>query len=71
MFLEGFAILVLTVPIVFPIMLTMGLDPIWFGIYLVTMVEVGLITPPVGMVLFVALMFAFPGLIGWLPSKVG
>ncbi|MGH8702251.1 MAG: TRAP transporter large permease [Burkholderiales bacterium] len=53
MFLEGFAILVLTVPIVFPIMLAMGYDPIWFGIFMVIALEMGLISPPVGINVFV------------------
>lgn len=53
MFLEGFAILVLTVPIVFPIMIAMGYDPIWFGIFMVIVLEMGLISPPVGINVFV------------------
>jgi tripartite ATP-independent transporter DctM subunit len=53
MFLEGFAILVLTVPIVFPIMLALGYDPIWFGIFMVIVLEMGLISPPVGINVFV------------------
>jgi TRAP-type C4-dicarboxylate transport system permease large subunit len=53
MFLEGFAILVLTVPIVFPIVLAMGYDPIWFGIFMVIVLEMGLISPPVGINVFV------------------
>jgi len=53
MFLEGFAILVLTVPIVYPIMLGMGYDPIWFGIFMVIVLEMGLISPPVGINVFV------------------
>ena len=53
MFLEGFAILVLTVPIVFPIMIAMGFDPIWFGIFMVIVLEMGLISPPVGVNVFV------------------
>ena len=53
MFLEGFAILVLTVPIVFPIMLALGHDPIWFGIFMVIVLEMGLISPPVGINVFV------------------
>jgi tripartite ATP-independent transporter DctM subunit len=53
MFLEGFAVLVLTVPIVFPIVLAMGLDPIWFGIFMVIVLEMGLISPPVGINVFV------------------
>ena len=53
MFLEGFAMLVLTVPIVFPIVLAMGLDPVWFGIFMVIVLEMGLISPPVGINVFV------------------
>jgi TRAP-type C4-dicarboxylate transport system permease large subunit len=53
MFLEGFAILVLTVPIVLPIMAAMSLDPIWFGIFMVIVLEMGLISPPVGINVFV------------------
>jgi len=53
MFLEGFAILVLTVPIVLPIMVAMNLDPIWFGIFMVIVLEMGLISPPVGVNVFV------------------
>ena len=53
MFLEGFAIVVLTVPIVLPIMLAMNFDPIWFGIFMVIVLEMGLISPPVGINVFV------------------
>jgi len=53
MFLEGFAILVLTVPIVLPIVLAMNFDPIWFGIFMVIILEMGLISPPVGINVFV------------------
>ena len=53
MFLEGFAIVVLTVPIVLPIMTAMGYDPIWFGIFMVLVLEMGLISPPVGINVFV------------------
>jgi tripartite ATP-independent transporter DctM subunit len=53
MFLEGFAILVLTVPIVFPIITALGYDPVWFGIFMVVVLEMGLISPPVGINVFV------------------
>jgi tripartite ATP-independent transporter DctM subunit len=53
MFLEGFAILVLTVPIVFPIVTALGYDPVWFGIFMVIVLEMGLISPPVGINVFV------------------
>jgi tripartite ATP-independent transporter DctM subunit len=99
MFVESISMILMTLPVTYPVVIALGLDPIWFGIYLVTMVEVGLITPPVGMVLFVlrgvsgrvplkeiaigavpfvgiillfvAIMFMFPGIISWLPSKIG
>jgi tripartite ATP-independent transporter DctM subunit len=53
MFLEGFAMLVLTMPIVFPIVTALGYDPIWFGIFIVIVLEMGLISPPVGINVFV------------------
>ena len=42
-----------TIPIVFPLIMAVGIDPVWFGIYLVIMAELALITPPVGMNLYV------------------
>jgi TRAP-type C4-dicarboxylate transport system permease large subunit len=45
--------LLLTVPIFFPLIMHLGLDPIWFGILIVCVVEISLITPPVGMNIFV------------------
>ncbi|OKH86796.1 TRAP transporter large permease [Thalassospira sp. TSL5-1] len=48
MILDGVSIIVMTLPILFSIVQGLGIDPIWFGIYLVIMVEVGQITPPVG-----------------------
>lgn len=53
MFLEGFAMLVLTLPIVHPIILSLGYDPIWFGVVMVIVLEMGLISPPVGVNVFV------------------
>lgn len=53
MFLEGISITVMTLPITLPLVLNAGFDPIWFGIYLVLMVELATITPPVGFNLFV------------------
>ena len=46
---DGLAMIFLTVPIFFPIVTGMGMDPVWFGIVVVIVVELGLITPPVGM----------------------
>ncbi len=53
MFLETLSMMVLTVPIIGPILVGSGVDPIWSGIFVVIMMEIGLITPPVGLNLFV------------------
>jgi len=52
-FLEGFAILVLTLPLIQPIMQAYGFDLIWFGVLMVIVLEMGLISPPVGINVFV------------------
>ena len=52
-FLDGISIVVLTISVVLPVVKAIGLDPLWFGIYLVLMVELAQITPPVGFNLFV------------------
>ena len=52
-FLEGFAMLVLTLPIFFPVILQLGIDPIWFGVLVVLTLEMGLISPPVGINVFI------------------
>jgi tripartite ATP-independent transporter DctM subunit len=51
--LDSLAMVLLTIPIVFPIISALGFDPIWFGILVVMVVELGLITPPIGMNVFV------------------
>ena len=53
MFLDVLSIQVATIPIAYPIMTAAGADPIWFGIFIVLMSEVAMITPPMGMNLFV------------------
>ena len=53
MILDGISIVVMTLPIVLPIIVMAGFDPLWFGIFLVFMVELSQITPPVGFSLFV------------------
>lgn len=53
MFLDGLAMLVLTVPMFFPIVTGLGFDPIWFGVVVVIVIEMGMITPPVGLNVFV------------------
>jgi tripartite ATP-independent transporter DctM subunit len=50
---EGFSLMIITLPIVYPIILKMGFDPIWFAIMMILMCETALITPPVGLNLFV------------------
>lgn len=52
-FLEGFAMLVLTMPIFFPVITALGFDPIWFGVLVVLTLEMGLISPPVGVNVFI------------------
>jgi C4-dicarboxylate transporter DctM subunit len=51
--LDSLAMILLTIPIVFPIISALGYDPVWFGIIIVMVVELGLITPPIGMNVFV------------------
>jgi tripartite ATP-independent transporter DctM subunit len=53
MFMDVLSMQVATIPITFPIATALGVDPVWFGIFIVLMCELGLITPPVGMNLFV------------------
>ncbi len=53
MMLDGISIVVMTLPIVLPIVVAAGFDPLWFGIFLVFMVELSQITPPVGFSIFV------------------
>lgn len=51
--LDAMAMIILLVPIVYPVIIQLGFDPIWFGVIIVMTVELGLITPPVGMNVFV------------------
>ncbi len=53
MFMDGIGMLLLTLPVFFPAIKALGYDPIWFGIIVVKMVEVGLVTPPIGLNCFV------------------
>ncbi len=53
MFVDGISMLLLTMPIVFPVIKQLGFDPIWFGIIVTKTVEIGLLTPPVGLNAFV------------------
>ena len=51
--MDAMAMIILTIPIIFPVIVALGFDPIWFGIIIVMTVELGLIHPPVGMNVFV------------------
>ena len=53
LFLDQIAILILTVPILLPVVLSLGFDPIWFGIIVIVTAEIGMVTPPMGMNVFV------------------
>jgi len=53
LFLEGVSIFVTTLPLAFPVMVRLGFDPVWFGIFLVIAVELGCLSPPVGVNLYV------------------
>jgi C4-dicarboxylate transporter DctM subunit len=50
--MDVFAVMILTLPLVYPLITTLGFDPIWFGVIMVILLEVGLITPPIGMNVF-------------------
>jgi C4-dicarboxylate transporter, DctM subunit len=51
--LDGISMILMTVPITLPLLVASGFDPVWVGVYLVLMVEVGMVTPPIGFNLFV------------------
>ncbi len=53
MFMDVLSMMVLTIPVAVPVVTAVGVDPVWFGIFIVLMCELGLITPPVGMNLYV------------------
>jgi TRAP-type C4-dicarboxylate transport system permease large subunit len=59
--LDPMAIMVIVLPIIFPIVTQLGFDPVWFGIVVTINVEMGMITPPVGLNLFI-LKGAVPGI---------
>ncbi|NYT37363.1 TRAP transporter large permease subunit [Allopusillimonas soli] len=57
-FMDQIAILVLTVPVVLPVVIALGYDPIWFGVLVIVIAEVGLLTPPMGLNCFVVAFYA-------------
>jgi TRAP-type C4-dicarboxylate transport system permease large subunit len=52
-FMEGFSMMITTIPVIFPVVVALGYDPIWFGVIVVMLVEIALISPPDGTVLYV------------------
>lgn len=52
-FVEGLAILALTVPVIYPLMISLGFDGVWFGVVLIIMISIGTLTPPVGICVYV------------------
>ena len=52
-FLDGISMMIMTIPFFFPLIRKAGLDPVWFGVVLVILIEISLLTPPVGINLFV------------------
>ena len=53
MFIEPLAILIITLPVLMPLMQAYGMDAVWFGVIIVKLLEIALITPPVGLNVFV------------------
>ena len=52
-FIDALALILLTIPIFFPVVLELGFDPIWFGVIVVVITQMGVITPPVGINVYV------------------
>ncbi|MCX7856877.1 MAG: TRAP transporter large permease [Deltaproteobacteria bacterium] len=62
-FLDAVSMMVLTLPVIFPVVISLGFDPIWFGVVAVLMMEAGLITPPVGLN-----VYTLAGILGDIPA---
>ncbi len=52
-FFDGISLMLTTVPFIYPVMVTAGFDPVWIGVFVTIMVEIGMLTPPVGVNLFI------------------
>lgn len=52
-FFDGISLLLMTLPVVFPVMTSLGFDPVWLGVVITILIEIGMLTPPVGINLFV------------------
>jgi TRAP-type C4-dicarboxylate transport system permease large subunit len=76
--MDSMALVVVTIPIFFPVVMQLGFDPIWFGVIIVLVSEMGVITPPVGVNVFVIkgiapeipLRFIFRGIIPFLAALI-
>jgi len=53
MFMESLSMMIATVPIITPVVIGMGYDPVWFGVLMMLLLETALVTPPVGLNLFI------------------
>jgi len=53
MFLDVMSCILITVPILFPVVTALGFDPIWYGVIMVKVIQMGVVTPPIGMDVFV------------------
>ena len=54
-FFDGISLMLTTVPFIYPVMVAAGYDPVWIGVFVTIMVEIGMLTPPVGVNLFIML----------------
>lgn len=57
-FFDGISLMLTTVPFIYPVMTVAGFDPVWLGVFVTIMIEIGMLTPPVGVNLFVVLAIA-------------
>jgi TRAP-type C4-dicarboxylate transport system permease large subunit len=53
MFLEGIAIMTLTLPIVYPLITQLGFDGLWFGVIMIMLINIGVLTPPLGLSVYI------------------
>ncbi len=53
LFIESVSLIILTIPVLYPMLNALGVDGLWLGIYVIMLVEVGLLTPPIGLILYV------------------
>ncbi|MCF8094941.1 MAG: TRAP transporter large permease subunit [Desulfobacteraceae bacterium] len=53
MFLDIFSAVIMTIPVIFPVIVSLGFDPIWFGVVMVIVMQMGLVTPPLGMDVYI------------------